>query len=166
VQSALEDVRLAWDALFPGTPFDYAFVDDTFDGQYQTEARLTAIVGTFAGLAILIACLGLFGLAAFMTAQRRREIGVRKVLGASVGSVVVLLSKSFAALVVLGFLLGAPLAYLALDRFLADFPYRITLGPALFIGAGLLALAIALATVAGQAYRAAQASPMTALRSE
>jgi putative ABC transport system permease protein len=163
---ALDGVRSKWAALFPGTPFEYAFVDETFDGQYESEARLTAIVGTFAGLAILIACLGLFGLAAFMTAQRRKEIGVRKVLGASAASVVVLLSRRFAALVALGFLLGAPIAYLALDRFLTDFPYRITLGPALFVAAGVLALLIALATVSGQALRAAHADPVNALRAE
>lgn len=162
----LEDIRREWEALFPGTPFEYAFVDDTFDGQYQTEARMTAIIGTFAGLAILIACLGLFGLAAFMTAQRRREIGVRKVLGASVASVVILLSRSFAALVAIGFLIGAPLAYLALNRFLSDFPYRITLGPTLFITAGLLAFVIALLTVSGQAFRAAHADPVHAIRGE
>jgi putative ABC transport system permease protein len=163
---ALDGVRETWEELFPGTPFEYAFVDEIFDGQYQAEARLTAIVGTFAALAILIACLGLFGLAAYMTAQRRKEIGVRKVLGASAASVVILLSQRFAVLVALGFLLGAPLSYLALDRFLADFPYRITLGPALFIAAGALALLIALATVSGQALRAAHTDPVRALRSE
>ncbi len=164
--SALDDVRAAWEALFPGTPMEYAFVDETFDGQYQAEARLTAIVGMFAGLAILIACLGLFGLAAYMTTQRRKEIGVRKVLGASTTGVVVLLSRRFAALVALGFLLGAPLAYVALERFLTDFPYRITLGPALFVAAGVLALLIALVTVSGQAIRAAHADPVRSLRAE
>jgi putative ABC transport system permease protein len=163
---ALNGVRDAWASQFPGTPFEYAFVDDTFEGQYAQEARLTAIVGTFAGLAILIACLGLFGLAAYMTAQRRKEIGVRKVLGASAASVVVLLSRRFAALVALGFALGAPLAYWGMSRFLADFPYRIALGPTVFLAAGALALVIALATVSGQALRAAHADPVRALRSE
>jgi putative ABC transport system permease protein len=164
--AAIEHARETWAELFPGYPFDYAFVDDSFDEQYQAEARLSRVIGAFAGLAILVACLGLFGLAAFTAEQRRREVGVRKVLGASVASLVGLLSKDFMKLVAIAFVLGAPLAYWGMTRWLEGFAYRVTLGPGLFVAAGLIALVIALATVSGQALRAATADPVKAIRAE
>jgi putative ABC transport system permease protein len=162
----LEGLRRAWEGVFPGHPFTYAFIDDTFDQQYQAEARLTQILGTFAGLAVLIACLGLFGLAAYTTALRRKEIGIRKTLGASVTSLVVLLSRRFAALVAVAFVLAVPAAYFALDAFLGGFAYRMPLQPGVFLLAGGLALLVAMLTVGSQALRAANADPVRALRSE
>jgi putative ABC transport system permease protein len=164
--ATLDRLRQRWEGLFPGYPFTYAFVDEAFDQQYQAETRLTRIIGAFAGLAILIACLGLFGLAAYTTAQRRKEIGVRKVLGAGVPHIVALLSRRFAVLVGIAFLIGAPVAYFALDRFLDGFAYRIALGPSVFLLAGALALLIALATVSGLALRAATTDPVRSLRTE
>lgn len=164
--ATLDRLRQTWAGLFPGHPFTYTFVDEAFDQQYQAETRLTRIIGAFAGLAILIACLGLFGLAAFTTAQRRKEIGVRKVLGASVPHIVALLSRRFATLVAVAFLLAVPVAYVALNAFLDDFAYRVSLGPGVFLLAGALALLIALLTVSGLAVRAATADPVRSLRTE
>jgi putative ABC transport system permease protein len=150
----------------PGEPFEYAFLDDTFDAMYRTEERLSQIFTSFAGLAIFIACLGLFGLAAFAAEIRTKEIGIRKVLGASVPNIVALLSREFVLLVAVAFVVAAPVAYLAMDRWLADFAYRIAMPPTLFAAAGLLALSIALATVSYQALKAALADPVKALRYE
>jgi putative ABC transport system permease protein len=164
--SAIDHLRTTWPDHFPGAPFEYEFVDEAFDAQYQAETRLSRVIGAFAALAILVACLGLFGLAAFTAQQRRREIGVRKVLGASTGHLVALLSKDFVKLVVVAFAIGAPLAYFGMNRWLEGFAYRVTLGPELFLAAGVIALVIALATVSGKALRAATADPVTAIRTE
>jgi putative ABC transport system permease protein len=164
--AAIEHMQATWAEIFPGFPFEYAFVDETFDTQYQAEARLSRVIGAFAALAILVACLGLFGLAAFTAQQRRREIGVRKVLGASTGHLVTLLSKDFLVLVAVAFVIGAPLAYFGMNRWLEGFAYRVTLGPELFLAAGLIALIIAGITVSGQALRAAMADPVKAIRAE
>ncbi len=163
---ALEHLRATWGELFPGFPFEYAFVDEAFAQQYQADARLSQVIGVFAALAILVACLGLFGLAAFTAQQRRREIAVRKVLGASITNLVALLSKDSLKLVALAFVLGAPLAFWGMSRWLEAFAYRMTLGPGLFLAAGAMAMMIALAAVSGQALRTATADPVKALRSE
>jgi putative ABC transport system permease protein len=164
--AAIDHMRTSWGDLFPGFPFEYEFVDAAFAEQYQAEARLGRVVGAFAVLAILVACLGLFGLAAFTAQQRRREIGVRKVLGATTGHLVALLSKDFLVLVAAAFVIGAPLAYFGMNRWLEGFAYRVTLGAELFLAAGLIALLIAGITVSGQALRAATADPVRAIRSE
>jgi putative ABC transport system permease protein len=159
-------VETAWKRLVPHRPFTYAFLDEAFDEQYRAEERFGRIVGSFSALAILVACLGLFGLAAFTAAQRTREIGVRKVLGASVSGIVLLLSKDFAKLVVAGFVVAVPVAYVGMGRWLDDFAYRIPLSGGLFAAAGGAALAVAVATVSYQALRAALADPVEALRYE
>src|SRR5690606_12610376 len=139
--------------------FEYFFLDDDFERQYQAEQRLTKIFGTFSFLAILIACLGLFGLASFMTAQRTKEIGVRKVLGASVPGVVGLLARDFVKLVFASVLVAAPIAYFGMDRWLEDFPYHISIPWWIFLVTGVLALLIALLTVSYQSIKAALADP-------
>ncbi len=166
VPALLAHLEKTWQRLFPGLTFNYFFLGDDFERQYRAEEQLTKVFGTFAFLAILIACLGLFGLASFMTAQRTKEIGVRKVLGASVPSIVALLSKDFLKLVGIAFVIAVPVAYYAMSRWLQDFAYRIEIGPWVFLGAGALALLIALLTVSYQAVRAATANPTEALRSE
>jgi putative ABC transport system permease protein len=133
---------------------------------YNRDERLGRIFGISAGLAILIACVGLFGLAAFMAEQRTKEIGVRKVLGASISSLVVLLSKDFTRFVLLGLLAATPLAYFAMEKWLQNFAYRIDIGWWVFALAGGLALLIALATVSTQAIKAALANPVESLRYE
>ena len=166
--SALADVQATWTQFVPGRPLDVQFLDDRIAAQYRKETRLGQIVLVFAVLAVFVACLGLFGLAAFTAERRTKEIGIRKVLGASVGGIVVLLSKEFVVLVALALALAVagPLGYLAMSRWLEDFAYRIEIGPGLFLMAGGLAILVALATVSYQAVKAALADPVKSLRHE
>ena len=163
---AMAAVERAFTAAVPGLPFDYEFLDEALDGQYRDEAKLSAVVRLASLLAVLIAALGVFGLAALTAAQRTKEIGVRKVLGASTGSLVALLSKDLARLVVVGFVGAAPVAWWLMRGWLEAYAYRIALGPGLFAAAGALALAVALAATSVHALRAATADPVRALRSE
>lgn len=148
------------------TPFEYNFLDDRLNDFYQTDLRVGKIFGISAGLTILIACLGLFGLASFTIEQRTKEVGIRKVLGASVGGIVGLMSKDFAKLVLLANVVAWPVAYWAMNKWLGDFAYRINLGVGIFAFAGGLALLIALLTVIMHAMKAALANPVEALRYE
>ena len=166
VAAGLALLERARAAAAPGRPFDYRFLDDGLALQYAQERRLGRITGAASALSILIACLGLFGLAALTVTRRTKEVGVRKVLGASVGSLVVLLTKDFAGLVVVAFAVAAPAAYLVMGRWLDSFAYRVGLGPGAFLLAGGLALAVALLTVGLHTARAASADPVRALRSD
>ncbi|MCI0693631.1 ABC transporter permease [candidate division KSB1 bacterium] len=159
-------IERIYKTLFPGNPFLYAFVDEKFDEQYKNDQRFATLFSVFAGLTILIACLGLFGLASFAARQRTKEIGIRKVLGATVTSVVNLLSKDFVKLVLIANLIAAPVAYFAMNKWLQNFAYRIEVSSWVFILAGGLALIIALLTVSAQAIKAALANPVEALRYE
>lgn len=150
----------------PAYPFEYEFLDDAFDKMYQTETTLGRIFVYFTGIALIIACLGLFGLAAFIAAQRTREIGVRKVLGASLPSIIWLLSREFSLLVVTGLVLATPIAYYAMDQWLGEFAYRTELGPGLFLIAGAAALLVAWLTVSYQSLRVARTNPVESLRYE
>ena len=163
---AIASIRNTWDAFIPGLPFQYSFLDDKFDAMYRSEQRLSGLIGAFSTVAILISALGLFGLAAYTAQQRTKEIGIRKVLGASVSGLVVLLSREFVLLVLVAFVVVAPLAWFAMDRWLSSFAYRTEIGPGIFVISGLLALLVALVTVAWQAIRAARADPATSLRYE
>lgn len=151
---------------FPGNPFEYFFADDAYDQQYRQEQDLGNIFIAAALVAIFIACLGLFGLAAFTAQQRVKEIGVRKVLGASVTDITTLLSKDFIRLVVLAILIGSPLAWWAMSSWLQDFPARTSIDWWVFVAAGVAAVAIALATISFQAINAARVNPVKSLRSE
>jgi len=162
----LSDVRTIWGQAFPDAPFNYSFVDQAFDATYRAERRLGTLFGVFAGLALFIAGLGLFGLAAFTAQQRTREIGIRKAVGATAGQIVRLLSKDFAVLVGIGVAVAVPVAYIALEWWLSTFAYHIDLGVGVFLVAGGSALLVALLTVGTQAYRAAQTDPATTLRDE
>lgn len=166
VPDALEAIQEQWATFEPGYPFEYTFMDDRFAEYYKAEQRLGQIFGIFSFLAIFIACLGLFGLVAYMTEQRTKEIGIRKALGASVPGIMVLLSKEFLRLVLVAAVIVTPLAYLSMDRWLQDFAYHIDIGASPFLLAGLLALAIALLTVSSQAIKAALTNPVEALRYE
>ncbi len=152
--------------VIPGYVFLYSFLDDDFDRLYKSEVVLGTLLGYFALLTIFIACLGLFGLASFTAEQRTKEIGVRKTLGASVASIVLLLSKEFTKLVLVAFVVAAPLAYFAMDRWLKDFAYHVEISWWIFLIAGSLALAIAWLTVSYQSIRAALTNPVNALRYE
>lgn len=162
----LASLEALWAEVAPQRPFTYRFLDEAFNTQYAAEQRFGRLFGVLAGLAVFIACLGLFGLAAFAAAQRTKELGIRKVLGASVPHLIRLLTQDVVRLVGLAFLIAAPLAYVAMDRWLEAFAYRITLGPAVFLLAGMLTLVVAFVTVSTQAYRAAATDPIHALRYE
>nr|WKN37783.1 ABC transporter permease [Tunicatimonas sp. TK19036] len=155
-----------WDLHADGTPFTYTFLDENFDALFRADQQVGMIFGGFTLLAILIACLGLLALAAFMAEQRTKEIGIRKVMGASVKSIVLLLSKDFTKLVVIAFAVAIPLAYWAVQQWLEDFAYKIDIGLTSFIIAGVLALLVALLTVSYQAFKAAMANPVKSLRNE
>ena len=161
----LDGLRATW-AEFSDLPIEYSFLADDLAAQYRTEARLEQLFTTFAGLAILIACLGLFGLAAFTAQQRTKEIGIRKALGATVTGIVGLLSTDFLKLVGVAFIVAVPAAYWAMSQWLQGFAYRIDLGVGAFLLAGGLALAVALLTVSYQALQAAQTDPVNALQAE
>lgn len=150
----------------PAFPFEYTFLNDAYNSMYETEVRLGSLFSYFSGLALLIACLGLLGLAAFTASQRTKEIGVRKVLGASVPDILLLLSKDFTRLVCIAFVVGTPVAHYAMHTWLQDFAYRITLGWGTFLLAGGAALVLAWLTVSYQAFKAAYANPVDTLRHE
>jgi len=166
VSATMAQLETTWKSLFPGYTFETFFLDADFDTQYHGEQRLMRILGAFSSLAILIACLGLFGLAAFTAQQRTKEIGVRKVLGASVPGIILLLSKDFTRLVLVGFGVAVPVAYFTMDAWLDAFPYRIDIAWPIFLMAGLTALVIAWLTVSYQSIRAAFTNPVNALRYE
>jgi putative ABC transport system permease protein len=155
-----------WKKLAPDYPFSYQFVDETIERQYQAEQNTGVLIGAFALLAIIIACLGLLGLTTFMTEQRKKEIGVRKVLGASVYGIIVLLSKEFSRLVLIAFFIVVPLAWYAMNQWLADFAYQVKISPFSFFAAGLIVLVIAFVSVFYQALKAAVINPSETLRSE
>ena len=166
LNTTMEYLEARWQELRPNFPFIPRFVDEQFDVQYRSDERLGEVFGIFSGLAVVIACLGLLGLAAFVSEQRTKEIGVRKVLGASVLGIVALLSKDFAKLVILGLLVAAPLAYYGMDEWLSGFAYRIEIGWWMFALAGAVALLVALGTVSYHALKAALSNPVEALRYE
>jgi putative ABC transport system permease protein len=163
---ALARAETVWQDLFPDAPFAYEFVDQAFAAAHRAERQTGTLIGGFAGLALAIACLGLFGLAAVTARQRRREIGVRKALGASTGQIVALLTRDFARLVGVAVAVAVPLAYVGLSRWLDTFATRIALGPSLFVLAGGGTLLAALLAVGLQALRAARTDPAATLRDE
>lgn len=166
IQSLIAQIQNQWKTLALGLPFSYKFLNESFDEMYRTEQRAGKIALIFSVLAIFIACLGLFGLATFIAEQRTKEIGIRKVLGASVQGIVQMLSKDFVKLVAIAFVFAAPLAWWAMHTWLQDFAYRINIEWWMFVAAGMGALFIALATVSFQAIRAAIANPVKSLRTE
>ena len=156
----------AWKEIYPNQPFNYFFLDDHFDQQYQADQQFYGLFNLFSGLAIFIACLGLFGLSSYTALQRTKEIGVRKVLGASVASIVRLLSKDFIQLVLVASLLALPVAYWALQQWLADYAFHITIHWWLLALPVVLVLLITLFTVSFQTVKAALANPVDSLKNE
>ncbi len=155
-----------WNEFFPQCPFQYFFLDEYFSRQYHADEQFGKIMLIFAGLTIFIACLGLFGLASFTAEQRTREIGIRKVLGASVSGIVLLLSQEFIKWIIIANIIAWPITYFAINRWLQNFAYRINIGWWTFLLAGAFALAIALLTASYQVIKAAMANPVEALRNE
>ena len=166
VTGTLSFLQTIWKERVAHRPFEYHFLDEDYNALYKVENRTSQLFSFFSATAILLACMGLFALAAFTTVQRTKEIGIRKVLGASLFSVAGLLSRDFLKLVCIASVIAFPLAWWAMHQWLQDFAYRINISWIVFISAGLAALLIALITVSVQAIRAAMANPVTSLRSE
>ena len=166
VPETLASIEEVWSQFAPERPFEYSFLDETIDEQYKAEAGLGKIFGYFSGLAVLIACLGLFGLASFTAERRTKEIGLRKVLGASTEKIVVLVSMDFIKLVVIAFLVAAPVAYLVMNRWLESFAHRVDVSLVTFVIAGVGAFVIAGLTVSYQSIKAALTNPVETLRYE
>jgi len=164
--AAVAAIKTVWDRHFPGDPYTYFFLDEYFNRQYAENQRFGAVFGFFAMIAIAIACFGLLGLSAYNVLQRTKEIGIRKVLGASVSSLLYLLSREFLILVGVAFVVAVPVTWAVMDSWLQSFAYRIGISWWVFGLAGLVAVAVAFVTVGGQAMRAARANPVRALRSE
>lgn len=163
---ALEEVQNQWDVFFPGVPFEYTFLNQHFISVYQDEARVSQVVGIFTILAILVAALGLFGLTAFTMQQRTKEIGIRKVLGASIMSILVLVMKDFIKLVVIAFLIACPIAYWFISDWLQDYAFRITITPAIFLATGLGVIFIAILTILYHAGKSTSVNPIEVLKDE
>jgi putative ABC transport system permease protein len=166
INTYLNNIENTWKKFAPGTPFDYSFLDEDFDALYRSEQRMGKVFGIFTFLSVFVACLGLFGLSIYTAERRRKEIGVRKVLGASVQSVVTLLSKDFIKLVLIAFFIASPIALWAMNKWLQGFSYRINISWWVFVVAGFGALVIMLITVSFQAIKAAIANPVESLRIE
>lgn len=165
-QEAIATIKKHWETVGPDEPFEYEFLDQSFDSLFRAEQRIGYIFSLFTGLAIFIACLGLMGLSAFTAEKRTKEISIRKILGASDGSVLVMLNKEFTRLVLFSFIVAAPVAWWIMEKWLQDFAFRIAIAPWIFIAAGILTLVIAWITVSWQSYKAAISNPVDSLKSE
>jgi putative ABC transport system permease protein len=165
-QSTISDIEQTWKTIEPDFPIRYSFLDENFQKLFTTYIRLQKIILFFASIAILISVMGLFALTAFFAKQRTKELGIRKVLGASVGSLATLLSKDFIRLVIFAFIITIPVAWWGMNKWLETFAYRTPLSGWLFASAGLIVLSIAVLTVSFQAVKAAVANPVKSLRTE
>jgi putative ABC transport system permease protein len=166
IPGTIASIENKWKSLIPNRPFSYFFLDEFFDKQYRSEERFGRLFFNFAILAIFISCLGLLGLASYSTMQRTKEIGIRKVMGASVSGIINLLSKDFLRLVLLSFIIAAPVAGYFMHKWLENFEYRTHLSWWIFAMAGILAFLIAILTISFQAIKAARMNPVDSLRME
>ncbi|HEX5154417.1 MAG TPA: ABC transporter permease [Parafilimonas sp.] len=166
IPAAIRAVESAWNKFIPGQPFNYNFLDDSFNTLYKNDIKTSRLILIFSVIAVILSAMGLFGLAAFTTEQRTKEIGIRKVLGASVQQITGLLSKDFVTLVVIAILVATPVAWWVMNKWLQDFAYRIKMDIRIFIFAGLLAVMIAVLSVGLHAIKAAIANPVKSLRTE
>jgi putative ABC transport system permease protein len=166
IPSVINSIQTKWNSMTSGQPFNYTFMDADFNSIYTAEQQTGKLFITFAVFAIFIGCLGLFGLVTYAAEQRTKEIGVRKVLGASVGAIVTMLSKDFARLVLIASVIAFPVAWWTMHKWLQSFAYRINISWWIFVAAGITAILIALLTVSFQAVKAAVANPVKSLRTE
>ena len=166
ISSTLQSVKTVWEQNFPNFVYEYRFIDDKIESFYKQENQLAQLYKIFAAIAIFLSCLGLYGLASFMAVQRIKEVGIRKVLGASAGNIVYLFSKEFIILIAIAFLIATPLAWYFMHQWLQDYVYRINISGWLFVIGGFAAVFIALATISFQAIKAAMANPVKSLRTE
>ena len=163
---AIKQVQTLWEQTYPEHIFSYQFLAEEVREFYEGEKRMATLLSIFTSIAIFIGCLGLFGLAAFMVNQKTKEIGVRKVLGASVESILLSFSKEYVKLILIGFALAAPLGWYVMNKWLEDFAYKIEIGPMIFLPCLGITLVIALVTVGYRSFKAAHANPAQSLRSE
>jgi putative ABC transport system permease protein len=166
LQGTIAAIQNIWNQEVTDRVFEYTFLDESINALYESEASFEKVISLFSGLAILLACLGLFGLTAYAAERRTKEIGIRKVLGASVGNVVALLSRDFLLLILIAAAIALPIAWWGMNTWLSDFAYRIDIAWWVFALAGIGAMLVALVTVSFQAIRAAIANPVESLRSE
>jgi putative ABC transport system permease protein len=166
LSTVLQKIENEWHASAPARPFNYTFLDEEYDSLYRTEQRLGTLISLFCGTAILVTCLGLLGLMAFTVSQRTKEIGIRKVLGASVLNITTLLSSDLLRLVTIAIVIASPIAWYLMHHWLQDFAYRVNISWYLFAAASILTILIAFATISFQAVRAAAANPVKSLRNE
>ncbi len=166
LENTIAQVKKVWHRFTPEYPLEYTFLDESFNQMYQADDKLKSLLTLFTLVTIFVACLGLFGLAAYAAERRRKEIGIRKVLGASVNEITFLLSKDFVKLVVIALIIASPVAWYCMHQWLQDFAYRITINGWIFVAAGLIALLIAFVTISFQAIKAALMNPVNALRNE
>ncbi|MGN6194197.1 MAG: ABC transporter permease [Ginsengibacter sp.] len=164
--ATINEVKNVWNQFTPDYPIEYKFLDENFEQMYKAEDKLRSLLSIFTAMAIFVGCLGLFGLAAYTAERRRKEVGIRKVLGATTKGVVLLLSKDFVKLVIISLLIASPFAWFFMNKWLQDFAYRINISVWIFIVAGATTILIALLTVSFQAIKAAMANPVKSLRSE
>jgi putative ABC transport system permease protein len=165
-QDIIASVQTLWQSHFPSDPFHYFFLDEFYNKQYASDIQFGRVFSLFALMAILVACLGLLGLSSYQIVQRTKEIGIRKVLGASTAGIVTLLSRDFLSLVVVAFVVAAPVAYFVMQKWLDDFAFRITIPLWVFVIAGGISVLIAFATVSIHSMKAALSNPGESLRSE
>jgi putative ABC transport system permease protein len=165
-EEAVNTIRATWDKVFPQSVFDYFFLDDQYESQFKADSQFGRVIATFSGLAVFIACLGLFGLSSYTIVQRTKEIGIRKVLGASVPQIVKLLTSDFVAVVMIAALIALPISWFALQDWLSNYAVRITLNGWILISPVAVILIIALATVSLQTVKTAFSNPTNSLRQE
>ncbi|MEJ7679063.1 MAG: FtsX-like permease family protein [Segetibacter sp.] len=165
-QDAINQLTAIFNKYNPAYPYNYRFADTEYANKFKLEVLIGKLAAIFAGLAIFISCLGLFGLAAYMAEQRTKEIGIRKVLGASISQVWLLLSKDFIVLVIISCVIASPVAFYFLQNWLQKYQYRISIGAGVFILAAVMAMVITLVTISFQAIKAAVANPVKSLRTE
>lgn len=166
ISSALQSIKNTWEKTFPNYVYEYRFLDEKIESFYKQESQLSQLYKIFAVIAIFLSCLGLYGLASFMAVQRIKEVGIRKVLGATAGNIVYLFSKEFIILISIAFAIATPIAWYYMNQWLQDYAYRINISWWLFAAGGLAAVVIALATISFRAIRAAQANPVKSLKTE
>jgi len=166
MSSTLQSVKKIWEQTFPDYVYEYRFLDNKIESFYKQENQLAQLYKVFAAIAIFLSCLGLYGLASFMAAQRIKEVGIRKVLGATAGNIVYMFSKEFILLIAIAFAIAAPIAWYFMNQWLQNYAYRINIGWWVFAAGGLAAIIIALITISFQAIKAAIANPVKSLRTE
>ncbi|HWJ92680.1 MAG TPA: ABC transporter permease [Flavisolibacter sp.] len=164
--STMQSVKKIWEQTFPDYVYEYRFLDDKIESFYKQDSQLAQLYKIFAAIAIFLSCLGLYGLASFMAVQRTKEVGIRKVLGATAGNIVYLFSKEFLILIAIAFTIATPIAWYCMDQWLQEYVYRVSISWSLFLTGGVLALIIALATISVQAIKAAMANPVKNLKAE